>query len=91
MKKIIPLIIVLSALTIGANAQNIAGFVYQVSLPTGETKDFIDNTSWFGFGLEGRQFINENASVGMYVGWNKFEAFQSGENITDNREHKVDA
>jgi hypothetical protein len=91
MRKIIGLIAILSAITTGAYAQNIAGFVYQASLPTGETKDFIDNTSWLGFGLEGRQFINANASVGMYVGWNKFEEFQGGENIAGNREHKLDA
>jgi outer membrane protein len=91
MRKIICLLAIFIAASIGASAQNIAGFFYQASLPTGETKDFIDKPSWLGFGLEGRQFINENASVGMYVGYNKFEEFQGGENIAGNREHKVDA
>jgi len=45
---------------------------YSWSLPIGDTKDFTDNDSWFGFSLEGRRFLRENQSVGLFFGWTEF-------------------
>ena len=45
---------------------------YQVSFPIGDTKDFIDKTSWTGFGLDFRYTVQKNISVGFVTGWNSF-------------------
>ena len=48
------------------------GITYQTSLTTGNTKDFIDQFSWRNVGIEGRTMVNQNASVGLFFGWNVF-------------------
>jgi len=45
---------------------------YQVSFPIGDTKDFIEKTSWAGFGLDFRYTLQKNISVGFVTGWNIF-------------------
>ena len=45
---------------------------YQVSIPQGEIKDYIDKTSWQGFGLEGRWLVKPNITLGIAWHWNTF-------------------
>jgi outer membrane protein W len=45
---------------------------YQVSFPLGDTKDFISDVSWRGFGLDFRYTVEKNVSVGFVTGWNIF-------------------
>jgi len=45
---------------------------YQVSFPLGDTKDFIEDVSWRGFGLDFRYTVQKNVSVGFVTGWNIF-------------------
>lgn len=45
---------------------------YQVSFPLGDTKDFIEDVSWRGFGLDFRYTVEKNVSVGFVTGWNIF-------------------
>jgi hypothetical protein len=68
------------ALTIGlsssrAMAQSQEPWViatYQIAFPEGDTKDFIDATSFRGIGLEGRWFVRPNLSAGVALDWNVF-------------------
>ena len=46
---------------------------YSMSVPLGETSDYIGNTSFRGASFEGRAFLNDNISVGGYIGWNVFD------------------
>jgi hypothetical protein len=56
-----------------ANAQWWQGAVtYQVSFPTGDTKDFTDGTSFRGVGLDFRTPLDENTTWGLFAGWNVF-------------------
>jgi len=50
----------------------ISSVSYQISMPTGDTKKFTDETSFRGFGLDFRAFANRNTSVGFTTGWNIF-------------------
>jgi hypothetical protein len=43
---------------------------YEMLLPTSDTGDFVDGTSFRGFGVEGRWFTNRNTSVGYSLDWN---------------------
>jgi hypothetical protein len=42
---------------------------YNVSLPMGDTKDYISETSFRGFSAEWRSFITKNTSWGIFGGW----------------------
>ena len=68
---------VLPALLLGAagtaRAQGVGTYIgslnWNVSLPMGDTKDFIGNTSYLGFTLDGDRFIRDKISVGFTFGW----------------------
>ncbi|HOW25601.1 MAG TPA: outer membrane beta-barrel protein [Bacteroidales bacterium] len=45
---------------------------YNVALPLGNTKDFIDKTSPRGFGIEAGAWLNDNVSLGLEFSWNGF-------------------
>ena len=45
------------------------GGSYGVTFPSGKTKTFTDNTSFRNFAFEARKVVNDNATVGTYIGW----------------------
>jgi hypothetical protein len=59
---------------------------YQASVPMGDTKDFTDNTSWRGIGLDFRYRVEKSTTVGMAFGWNVFHerTYGTTEIQTDN-------
>jgi outer membrane protein W len=73
MKKLTIILVIMFFLGITSNAQEfLGGITYQVSFPTGETKDFIERASWWGFGVEARKIIRPNFTVGFSLNWNNF-------------------
>ena len=58
---------------------------YQVSFPASDTKDFISDPSWRGFGLDFRYTMEKNVSVGFVTGWNIFyeQIFETTQLQTD--------
>ena len=48
------------------------GVTYQVAMPTGDTKAFSDDVSFRNIGLEWRNIVQPNISLGLAVGWNVF-------------------
>lgn len=73
MKKIL-FILLFAAFGSSAFAQesSLWTLTYNINIPMGKTKDFIEKTSFRGIALEGRQFIDNNFSLGGSVGWNVF-------------------
>ena len=54
-------------------AQDFFGSVtYQISMPTGDTKEFANETSYRGFGLDYRKHVDKNTTVGFATGLNVF-------------------
>ena len=47
-------------------------FTYQVSFPTGDSKDFTSPVSFRGVGLDYRTFVQSNTTAGFFLGWNVF-------------------
>jgi outer membrane protein W len=45
---------------------------YSVSIPLGDTRDFISNTSFRGFSFEFGRFFTEEISVGFLLAWGVF-------------------
>ena len=80
MKKVAGLMILmllLTGLSYGQRAY-VVGMSYMISSPTGNTKDFIDKTSYVGFSLEGRKFVSDHFSLGASLQWNAFEQEEAG-------------
>jgi outer membrane protein len=51
----------------------LTGLTYSISIPTGNTSEYISKTSFAGFSIDLRKFFSHNASVGFLVGWSAFE------------------
>ncbi|MGH7726690.1 MAG: hypothetical protein ACREOU_14785 [Candidatus Eiseniibacteriota bacterium] len=51
-----------------ASASRLLTGYYEMSFPSGDTKNWVDNESWVGFSMEGRYFLKSNLSVGWSVG-----------------------
>ena len=50
----------------------ISSITYQISFPSGDTKQFADETSFTGFGLDFRKPVDRYTTVGLMFGWNVF-------------------
>lgn len=53
-----------------SQGQQFSSLTYSVSIPTGDTKEFIDEVSWRGLGFDYRYMFKRNLSVGFSTGWN---------------------
>ncbi|MCF8365705.1 MAG: hypothetical protein K9H16_07985, partial [Bacteroidales bacterium] len=58
---------------------------YQMSVPTGDTKNFTDKMSFRGIGLEGRWFVDNNVTIGGAALWNVF--YEKQDKITTELEN----
>ena len=45
---------------------------WDIQIPVGDTRDFISDTGWRGFGLESRSFVTDNLNTGFVIGWHNF-------------------
>ena len=68
-------IIILSLLlSVNLFAQDfLTGLTYSISVPTGNTSEYISKTSFAGLSIDLRKFFSHNASIGFLVGWSAFE------------------
>jgi hypothetical protein len=58
-----------------ARAQWFRGLAYEPAVPTGDLRDFSDDSfSWRGMGLDGRRWMRDDISVGVSVSWNVFHS-----------------
>ncbi len=71
MRTILAVFLVLVLCSGAVKADDAIGVVtYDVSFPYGDMKDYISETSWRGFGLEGRWLVSPNFSLGLAWHWN---------------------
>ena len=76
MKQLLLTVLLLAVMTGVATAQmsnSLFGISWNVGLPMGKTKDFIDKTSYSGVSFEGRTWLNREIAVGGMFGWNIFD------------------
>jgi hypothetical protein len=58
---------------------------YDISIPVGDTADFISEIGWRGIGIEGRWFVTDNFNPGFVLGWqNMYEKFTDATTQVDN-------
>ena len=56
--------------SVGAQAQDYFwALTWDLTVPVGETSDFIDDLSGRGIGIDNRWIYNERYSVGFYMAW----------------------
>lgn len=85
MKRQLILLLILVGMGISAKAQNSLYSVnYVVTLPTGNTADFIDVVSGRGFSFEYQKFINSHVAIGGEIGYSSI--YQRTENQVYTRE-----
>lgn len=73
MKKIFITALLIGMISTISNAQqSLFSLNYAVSIPTGNTNDFIDQVSGRGFNAEYQKFINRNFAVGGELGYTTF-------------------
>jgi len=65
--------ILILIITASVSAQSLGSLTYNMSIPTDKLSDYIDKTSFKGFGLEGRWFSNKNISFGLSFAWTVFD------------------
>jgi hypothetical protein len=56
-----------------ASAESLSTITWGISTPLGDTKDFIDSTSFLGVEFNYRHFTSDRVSIGGSVGWNVFD------------------
>ena len=71
-KYIITLLVLITASTVFAQQSGIWKFQYDMGIPTGNTKDYINSFSARGLAIEGETYISENISIGGRAAWNVF-------------------
>jgi hypothetical protein len=47
---------------------------WDVTVPLGETSDYISETSWLGFTMQWRKFMTDNVSIGFSFGWSVLDS-----------------
>jgi hypothetical protein len=75
--RILSVMVIAGALLLGASQEGRAQEWYgmatwQVSFPAGDTKDFVDEVSFRGFGMEFRKTVRPATTIGLLAGWNVF-------------------
>lgn len=70
-KNIITLVVLFFALSVSAQ-DIIWKMTYDVAFPFSSTKDFTDQVSWRGVGLDVDRFLTDNVAVGFGVSWSTF-------------------
>ena len=69
MKKILYILGLLITMSISGFGQNIWSFNYNVGVPIGDFSNYIDKTSWRGFGISGASYITDNITIGGTFNW----------------------
>ena len=70
-KKIILMVIFISGTSLSQNYLNIVN--YEIGFPVSKMSEFTNKTSFVGFGIDQRKFIDASNSVGFSLGWQIFD------------------
>jgi hypothetical protein len=84
---LIPILFIAVGSVIG---QQMIGMSYNMGFPQGDMKQQVENGSYVGFGIEGRQFMQSDISFGVSFNWNKFKSERSAGALNSNEERKID-
>jgi len=72
MKKNIYILSIILLASTSAFSQGLFSISYDIGIPLSESAEFVGKTSFRGFGVEGRAFINDNLTYGGSFNWAVF-------------------
>jgi hypothetical protein len=75
---VLAVVIGLVPLTDAGAQVGLGSVTWQVGGNLGDTKDFIDEISFLGFGLEGRSYLSKHWTVGLSFDWQVFDQQTEG-------------
>ena len=82
--KLLKITILVALVAMPALAQRrgdqLTGLTWNIGIPVGQMSDFMNKTSFGGFGVDFRWFLDENASLGGSFSWNNWSE-QTNETI----------
>lgn len=70
--------------SIALGQQSLWTLNYEISVPTGDTRDYISKTSFRGASFEGRGFVSDVVSVGGWISWEVFKERLDGATFQGN-------
>jgi len=73
MKYILPVILILFMAMSAFSQEIFTGISYNMGTTVSDTRDFITDYSWRGFGFEFRNYRSNNVSIGFSASWNIFD------------------
>ena len=72
MNKILFVIVLLCWTFYGFSQDMMTGISYNMGIPASDTRDYVKNYSWRGFGFQFRNLMDNNISWGASIDWNVF-------------------
>jgi hypothetical protein len=86
MKYILAAILVLLVATSAFGQNKITALHYDISIPDGDLKNYISDTSWRGIGFDGRWFVSPDRPIalGISLGWQVFDEHTNQTFATEN-------
>ncbi len=72
-RKFILSIIIIAFLGVEIKAQVATSLTYNMGFPVSDLKDYTNSTSFRGVSVDTRYFIEDNATIGFYLGWQVFK------------------
>src|SRR5690349_10477942 len=82
MKKIILLLLAISSIQVMHAQKGYSAFTYSIGAPTGDLKDYIDQTSFRGINMEFYWHVKPTLDAGLEVGWNVFYSKENSKTYT---------
>lgn len=73
MKYILSVILILFMAMNAFSQEILTGISYNMGTTFSDTRDFVANYSWRGFGFEFRNYRGNNVSLGFSASWNIFD------------------
>lgn len=81
--KYITTIILAVLISVSASSQGLFSLNYALGFPTGETSDYIASTSFRGFSVDSRYFLNDQFSLSGSFTWSTFYEKLAGASYTN--------
>lgn len=72
MKKIIILVTIVLTGALSASAQHFFSVQYSMGFGSGNSKTYVNSSSFRGINIDYRKMVNDNVGVGFEAGWNVF-------------------
>jgi outer membrane protein W len=84
-KSIVSAIMVMGMCASAAAQDHITAITYQPSIPLGDLEEYVSETSWIGWGIEGKRYrsASSNVTLGVSFAWHVFDGTWQGTTVLE--------